>query len=75
MQFLTRIESSASQIWLKVKFCPFEIVENPSFLIWDTLNVPFLSILVSNFWRENSNEVKITKEILTFDKNLPDFLN
>merc|ERR1711902_488704 len=28
-------------------------------------------ILVSNLWRENSNVVKITKESLTFEKNLP----
>ena len=30
-QFLTKIEISASQIWLKAKFCQFKIVENPPF--------------------------------------------
>ena len=34
-------------------------------------NVPFSCNLVSTFWRENSNVVEITKESLTFEKNLP----
>ena len=34
-------------------------------------NVPFSSNLVSSFWRENSNGVYVTKESLTFEKNLP----
>ena len=31
MQFFTKIDISACEIWLKVKFGPFEIIENPSF--------------------------------------------
>ena len=37
-------------------------------ILW---NMPFSSNSVSRFWRENSNTVKITKESLTFKKNLP----
>ena len=38
---------------------------------WSLWNVPFSSNLVSSFWRENSNLVKITKDSLTFEKYLP----
>ena len=33
--------------------------------------MPFSSNLASAFWRENSNVVKMAKESLTFEKNLP----
>ena len=33
--------------------------------------MPFSSNLVADFWRENSNMVQITKDNLTFEKNLP----
>ena len=33
--------------------------------------MPFSSNLVSAFWRENSNMAEITKESLTFEKNVP----
>ena len=35
--FFTEIDISACQIWLKLKFCPFEIVEKPSSPICDSL--------------------------------------
>ena len=37
MQFLAKIDISACQIWLKRRFCTFEIVKIPSFWIWGTL--------------------------------------
>ena len=54
MPFFTKIDISACQIWLKLGFCSFEIIENSSNWIWDTLKCAIFQkfgvhILAGNF--------------------------
>ena len=63
----TKIDILASLIWLKMKICPIGIVENHHFSFWVLWNVPFLNNLVSSFWWEYSNVVKIANKVWEFD--------
>ena len=71
MQFLANVDIAVCQIWLKLRFCMFEIVEIPSFWISDTLKRAIFSYFGIMFLAGNSNVVQITKDILTFEKNVP----
>ena len=46
MPFFNKIDILAGQIWLKLKFCLFQIVENPSFYIWGALK----RAIFKKFW-------------------------
>ena len=71
MQFFTKTEILACQIWLNLKFCTLKLYKFHDFRFAILWNEPFSRNLASRFWRENSNVVEIKKESLTFEKNLP----
>ena len=71
MQFFIKIDIPACRMWLKWKSRPFEIKENAFFQIWNTLKLVIFTKYGLYFWREISNVIKITKESLTFERNLP----
>ena len=68
--FYRKIDISTKH-WLKLKFCWLEIVEKPSFQIWDTLKHANFKKFCVYFEAGNSNVVEITKESLTAEKILP----